>query len=108
MSSVLNSLPREYRQPVGRVGAGFTIGMVTGVAGGFAPILQEFVMEMKVPESAKRLGFNGVVNQMAMGGLSLGTFFGLYQVRTRLFPCKGCFGNHFRPPLIFFFYHNRV
>jgi hypothetical protein len=80
MSSILDVLPRDWRQPVGRVGAGFTIGMVTGVVSGFAPLLQEFVVEMKVPESAKRLGPAGIAKQMGMGGLSLGTFFGAYQV----------------------------
>lgn len=81
MSVILDALPREWRQPVGRVGAGFAIGSVTGVVGGFVPILQEFVVEMKVPDAAKKLGPIGIARQMGNGGISLGTFFGLFQVR---------------------------
>jgi len=80
MSSLLDDLPREWRAPIQRVGAGFTIGVFTGLASGFAPILQEFVMTFKVPESAKKLGLVGVTRQMGTGGLALGSFFALYQV----------------------------
>jgi hypothetical protein len=81
MSAILDELPREWRQPVGRVGAGFTIGMITGLAGGLAPILQEFVMTFKVPESARKLGPAGIARQMGTGGLALGSYFAIYQVR---------------------------
>ena len=81
MSAILDELPREWRQPVGRVGAGFTIGMVTGLAGGLAPVVQEFVMTFKIPDSAKRLGVAGLARQMSTGGLALGSFFALFQVR---------------------------
>ena len=66
---------------MGRVGAGFTIGMVTGLAGGLAPVVQEFVMTFKIPDSAKRLGVAGLARQMSTGGLALGSFFALFQVR---------------------------
>ena len=88
MNTFLDLLPPELRQPVGRVSAGFTIGMVTGVAGGFAPILQEAVVEMKVPDAYKRLGLAGIGRQMATGGVGLGTFYGAFQVRSLLWPSR--------------------
>ena len=86
MSAILDELPREWRQPVGRIGAGFTIGMFTGAAGGLAPILQEFVMTFKVPASTKKLGLAGTLQNISRSGLGLGTFFAFYQVRSF---CRG-------------------